>query len=280
MFKKILLGIGGLFVFLIVIAIATAPEPKINTENNTAVENAGTTTNVIIPSDKLTIATSNPAPETETKSQYTYYAISSVVDGDTVKVNINGNIETLRLIGLDTPETVDPRKPVQCFGIEASNKAKELLSGQKVRIEKDPTQGDYDKYGRTLAYIYREDGLFYNKYMIEQGYAHEYTYDLPYKYQTEFKAAKKAAQENQLGLWSPATCNGDTASSSVTTTQTTSTTVSTNIYYTSSYYTSKYYYPESCDGWRSLSTKYLKSFNSLEDLLAAYPSRTLSPQCQ
>ena len=117
-------------------------------------------------------------------------------------------------------------------------------------------------------------------YMIEQGYAHEYTYDLPYKYQTEFKAAKKAAQENQLGLWSPATCNGDTASSSVTTTQTTSTTVSTNIYYTSSYYTSKYYYPESCDGWRSLSTKYLKSFNSLEDLLAAYPSRTLSPQCQ
>jgi len=112
-------------------------------------------------------------PATPTNQQYEYYLVSSVVDGDTLKVNINGTIETLRLIGMDTPETVDPRKPVQCFGKEASNKAKELLIGKKVRIEKDSTQGELDKYGRRLVYIYREDGLFYNKYMIEQGYAHE-----------------------------------------------------------------------------------------------------------
>ena len=129
---------------------------------------------------------------------------------------MDGKTETLRLIGIDTPETVDPRKPVQCFGKEASNKAKELLTGKKVRIEMDGSQGERDKYGRLLAYIYREDGLFYNKYMIAQGYAHEYTYDTLYKYQAEFKAAQKEAQDNQRGLWNPATCNGITDSTAVT----------------------------------------------------------------
>jgi endonuclease YncB( thermonuclease family) len=185
-------------------------------------------------------------------------------------------VETLRLIGMDTPETVDPRKPVQCFGKEASNKAKELLVGTKVRLEKDSTQGELDKYGRTLAYVYREDGLFYNKHMIEQGYAHEYTYNTPYKYQAEFKAAQKSAQENQRGLWSSTTCNGDTTS---TTTSQPSAIQSTGKYYTSSHYSAKYYYPESCDGWQSLSASYLKSFDTLEALLAKY-QRDLSPQCQ
>lgn len=158
---------------------------------------------------------------TETKasvpsSQYTYYQITRVVDGDTVKISMNGKEETFRLIGLDTPETVDPRKEVQCFGIEASNKAKELLTGKKVRVETDSSQGTYDKYNRMLGYIYLEDGLFYNKYMIEQGYAHEYTYGTPYKYQTEFKNTQKLAQANKAGLWSPNTCNGNTTTTAVT----------------------------------------------------------------
>jgi micrococcal nuclease len=221
--------------------------------------------------------------------------VISVVDGDTIKVSIDGKTTTLRLIGIDTPETVDPRTPVQCFGTESSRKAKELLSGKKVRIEQDLSQGELDKYGRLLAYVYRDDGLFYNEYMVKQGYAHEYTYNAPYKYQTEFKADQKYAQDNKLGLWSPNTCNGDTtqpASSESTVVNLPVTTTNTitpaptaqpqtgTIYYTSSYGTSKYYYPESCDGWKSLSLKYLKSFNSVSALLSAYPSRTLSPQCQ
>ena len=218
--------------------------------------------------------------------------VVSVVDGDTIKVLIEGKEITLRLIGIDTPETVDPRKPVQCFGLEASKKAKELLTGRKVRIEKDPTQGELDKYGRLLAYVYRDDGLFYNEYMIKQGYAHEYTYNIPYKYQTEFKADQKYAQDNKLGLWSPDMCNGNTTTSASSgsaqviqentpvTTVTSTQTQTRTTYYTSSYGSSKYYYPESCDGWKSLSTKYLKSFDSLNALLSAYPSRILSPQCQ
>jgi len=144
------------------------------------------------------------------------YSVVSVVDGDTIKVNIEGEVKTFRLIGLDTPETVDPRKTVQCFGKEASNKAKELLSGKKVRIETDDSQGTYDKYQRLLAYVHREDGLFFNKYMIEEGYAHEYTYGTPYKYQTEFKSAQKQAEADKAGLWSPDTCNGNTTSSAKT----------------------------------------------------------------
>lgn len=132
--------------------------------------------------------------------------VVSVVDGDTIKVKLNNKTETIRLIGIDTPEVVDPRKPVQCFGKEASSKAKELLSKHKVKLESDPTQGDRDKYKRLLRYVFREDGLFFNDWMIRNGYAHEYTYDLPYKYQTQFKEAEKYARENNFGLWSPSVC--------------------------------------------------------------------------
>ncbi len=136
------------------------------------------------------------------------FLVSSVVDGDTVKVNIAGTVETLRLIGIDTPETVDPRKPVQCFGVEASNKAKALLSGKMVRLEADPTQGERDVYGRLLRYVFLSDGTNFNKLMIEQGYAFEYTYSTPYKYQTEFNQAETYARTNKLGLWADDTCAG------------------------------------------------------------------------
>ena len=248
-------------------------------------ETVATTTST---STAVKAKTEKPAVQTKVQdklaqppsSQYTYYSVTEVVDGDTIKISMEGKVETLRLIGMDTPETVDPRKPVQCFGKEASSKAKELLSGRKVRIETDPTQGERDKYDRLLAYIYRDDGLLYNKYMIEQGYAHEYTYNIPYKYQVEFKAAQKSAQTAQLGLWSPSTCNGDTTSSNTgTQTPPAASSQSTGKYYTSSHYSSKYYYPEACDEWKTLSPSYLRSYDTLEALLEVYPSRTTSPQC-
>ncbi|MBI4087113.1 thermonuclease family protein [Candidatus Kaiserbacteria bacterium] len=120
---------------------------------------------------------------------------------------MDGKTETIRLIGINTPETVDPRKQVECFGREASDKAKELLSGKRVRVETDATQGERDKYGRLLAYIYLEDGLFFNKHMIEEGYAYEYTYNLPYKYQAEFRAAQQSAQAGEKGLWTKGVCD-------------------------------------------------------------------------
>ena len=200
-----------------------------------------------------------------------YYSVVKVVDGDTIKVDINGNIEKLRLIGLDTPETVDPRKPVQCFGVEASNKAKELLQGKKVKLENDASQGERDKYNRLLRYVYLEDGTFFNKLMIESGYGHEYTYNIPYKYQKEFMEAETYARENNLGLWHPDVCNFESKNKSSNTTE--------QIFYTSNYHSSKLYYCGNDSGWKGLSKKYLESYASEAELLKVYPEKILNEPC-
>ncbi len=138
-------------------------------------------------------------------------SVVRVVDGDTVDVQFgDGTTDRVRLIGIDTPEVVDPRKPVQCFGREASAHAHDLLDGQAVSIELDASQGERDVFGRLLAYVWLPDGRNFGEVMIGDGYAHEYTYDLPYAYRDLFKVAQDAAIDNQAGLWSPASCAGDT----------------------------------------------------------------------
>jgi len=134
--------------------------------------------------------------------------VNRVIDGDTIEVILNGQKKKVRLIGINTPETVDPRRPVQCFGKEASNYAKQLLTGKTVYLESDPTQGDLDKYKRLLRYVWLDGETNVNKAMIADGYAYEYTYNTPYKYQVEFKAAQKEAEDANRGLWSPTACAG------------------------------------------------------------------------
>jgi len=136
------------------------------------------------------------------------YSVVRVIDGDTIVLNVDGVHETVRLIGINTPETKDPRRPVECFGAEASAYAQQLLAGQQVILSSDDSQGTRDKYNRLLGYIHLRDGRFFNLEMIRQGFAYEYTYRTPYEFQQEFKAAQKHAQENQLGLWSVKTCDG------------------------------------------------------------------------
>ncbi|MCX6703459.1 MAG: thermonuclease family protein [Candidatus Zambryskibacteria bacterium] len=135
-----------------------------------------------------------------------FYLVTRVVDGDTIEVTKNGVKEKVRLLGINTPETVDPRKMVECFGKEASAHAKELLAGKQVKIVSDDSQTKYDKYGRLLAYVYTEEGLFVNKHMIEEGYAYEYTYNVPYIFQKEFKEAQKKAETEGRGLWGEGVC--------------------------------------------------------------------------
>ena len=91
--------------------------------------------------------------------------VSRIVDGDTIEL---GTGERVRYIGIDTPETVDPRKEVQCFGKEASAKNKELVEGKEVRLVKDVS--DKDKYGRLLRYVYVGD-VFVNEKLVSEGYA-------------------------------------------------------------------------------------------------------------
>jgi micrococcal nuclease len=128
--------------------------------------------------------------------------VSRVVDGDTIKVLIQDKEETVRLIGIDSPEVLDERKTIQCFGKEASNKAKEILNDKIILLASDSTQGNRDEYGRLLRYVFLQDGINFNKLMISEGYAREYTFkNNPYKYQSQFIQAEKEAKEENRGLW-------------------------------------------------------------------------------
>ena len=134
--------------------------------------------------------------------------ISNVVDGDTVKLDFEGKVQSIRMIGIDTPEVKDPRKPVQCYGAEASAFTKKTLLGKDVLISFDPTQDKRDRYDRLLLYIWLPDGTLFNQLIIQEGYAFEYTYRIPYQYQDAFKAAENDARNAARGLWSPTSCNG------------------------------------------------------------------------
>lgn len=158
------------------------------------------------------------------------YPVVRDIDGDTIVANVGGHEVTVRLIGADTPETVDPRKSVQCYGPEASAEAKRIFgekspgatsTGVFVYLDKDPAKGDYDKYGRLLAYVRlprdivmadttSADTDLYNEYMIVRGFAREYTYlNQPYKFQAQFKADELAAKKARLGLWGNCPAGGD-----------------------------------------------------------------------
>lgn len=118
-----------------------------------------------------------------------------VIDGDTIEIE---GEERLRYIGIDTPETVDPRKPVQCFGVEASNKNKELIEGKMVRLEKDIT--NRDKYNRLLRYVWVDDTLI-NLELVKRGFAYSYSYPPDIKYQDLFVQAQQEARDAKRGLW-------------------------------------------------------------------------------
>ena len=138
----------------------------------------------------------------------TYFSVDRVIDGDTFIVRVGDGKATIRVLGMNTPEVVDPRKPVQCFGPEASARAHQLLDGVSVSLALDPSQDDIDKYGRVLAYVHLRDGTFFDEEMIREGYAYEYTFKKPYLYQKDFKSTQAIAKNKQIGLWSPKTCAG------------------------------------------------------------------------
>jgi len=121
--------------------------------------------------------------------------VKRVVDGDTIVLN---NGEKIRLIGVDTPETVHPKKLVEFFGKEASAFTKRMCEGKRVRLEYDWQKTD--KYGRTLAYVYLEDGTFVNAEIVKQGYGYAYA-RFPFKHLEKFRQYEKVAREKEVGLW-------------------------------------------------------------------------------
>ena len=139
------------------------------------------------------------SPSAEVKPIDQIVIVARVVDGDTIKLESG---EVVRYIGIDTPEIVDLRKPVQCYAKEASAKNKELVEGKEVRLEKDVSETD--KYGRLLRYVWLGDMLV-NEVLVKEGYAKSSTYPPDVKYQDRFTQAQSEARTNNMGLWGP-TC--------------------------------------------------------------------------
>jgi len=126
--------------------------------------------------------------------------VTRVVDGDTVHVALGGHDETVRYIGIDTPESVKPDTPVQCFAEAASAANRRLVAGQEVRVAYDVEQRD--RYGRLLAYVYRlRDGAFVNAQLVRDGYARTLTIPPNVRFAGEFAALARRAQERRRGLW-------------------------------------------------------------------------------
>jgi len=146
----------------------------------------------------------NILPVQPQSNQSDYILVKKVIDGDTIELSSG---EKVRYIGINTPETVDPEKSVECFGKEASDKNKELVEGKMVKLERDIS--DKDKYDRLLRYVYLEDGTMVNLVLVDDGYAFQSTFPPDVKYQSQFAEAQKEAKEELKGLWSPDKCSGE-----------------------------------------------------------------------
>ncbi|MBI2598647.1 thermonuclease family protein [Candidatus Curtissbacteria bacterium] len=195
--KKLPLLFSGLFfIFALVLFILSFGKNQAGRESTT-VENYP---QVISASDS-----SQLLPEI---NNLTTAKVSKVIDGDTIELE---NGQRVRYIGIDTPETVDPRKPVQCFGQESAAKNKELVEGKSISLEKDVSQTD--KYGRLLRYVYLPageagvDDIFVNDYLVKEGFAQSSAFPPDIKYQDRLLQSQQRAQEQGKGLWS--VCKSD-----------------------------------------------------------------------
>lgn len=169
---------------LLVIAITFSPEPNsipTNSTNSTNLAEGGTNS-------------------TNSTNSAELFRVSRVVDGDTIKLSTG---ETVRYIGIDTPETKHPKKPIECFGKEAAEKNSELVLDKRVTLKKDISEKD--KYGRLLRYVYIGN-IFVNEYLVKNGFAYASSYPPDISNQDIFVRAQEEAQKNHRGLWGNNPC--------------------------------------------------------------------------
>jgi len=196
--KRLLIGYACLFAAAVLLTVWQTR----TLQDQPSVENQGTT------STAASVATNIVAINTTT----TNATIVRVVDGDTIVVwsDVTTKEETVRLLGVNTPEVVDPRKPVECFGKEASAYAKSVMKeGDRIRLDPDPQADDVDKYHRLLRNVVLADGTDFNASLVRQGYAYAYlSFPLNRERKAELKRLENEAKTAQRGLWNPQTCKG------------------------------------------------------------------------
>lgn len=155
-------------------------------------------------------STASPTATPSATAGRTAAKVVRVIDGDTIVVAIDGLEYRVRYTGIDTPETVDPRKPVECYGREASQRNRELVEGRTVELEKDVSETD--QYDRLLRYVW-VDGEMVNAVLVDEGYAMVVTYPPDVKYQELFLELQRQARAEGRGLWSvcltPTVCPPD-----------------------------------------------------------------------
>ncbi|WP_018933076.1 thermonuclease family protein [Gracilibacillus lacisalsi] len=192
--KKWLISL--LFVMTILAGCGTATIEEQQTDPTAA----DSTTEETMSQESKTPSEKPEHAETPDDEHFATATVSRVVDGDTVRIELDGQEETVRLLLVDTPETKHPNLPVQPFGPEASEFAVEKLAGKEIQIEFDGPERD--NYDRLLGYIW-VDGENFNQLLLEEGFArYAYVYDPPYIHQDEMKQAEQRAREAEIGIWS------------------------------------------------------------------------------
>ena len=131
------------------------------------------------------------------------YIVQEFRDGDTIVVDMNGVMETIRFIGIDTPETHKPNAPVQCYGQEASEYTRKRIGDSRIRLVADKLTTNRDRYDRLLRYVVLEDGTYLNYELVQKGYA--FAYDFPFANSQKYNDAELLAQKSKHGLWGSCT---------------------------------------------------------------------------
>lgn len=169
-------------------------------------------------SHQVSLGVQAPATRLQEPPGYEVARVTRVVDGDTIEATVIsvepgpgagqtqvGQTYDIRLTGIDTPESVKPGTPIECFSKEAAAAAEALLEGQEVRLVKDVE--DTDRYERLLRYVYLDDEMA-NARLIANGYAHAYTYPPNLRWSSLFVQLQREARTQERGLWSPERCSG------------------------------------------------------------------------
>lgn len=138
----------------------------------------------------------------EERAAQELYSVTRIADGDTFTIRKNGEDLTLRLLGIDTPEKRSSFTEEECYGKEATKIITEILEGQDVRYELDKLSGEFDRYERTLAYVYTEDGTFINAELLKRGAAKMYEKNTTHELYEVLKSLEVSAQKAGVGLWS------------------------------------------------------------------------------
>ena len=162
----------------------------------------------VVPNSTTSSASAN-SDVLGSQTDSTLYTVVKVRDGDTIEVEYQGKVKAVRLVGIDAPESVNPRTSVECFGASASARLKQLVEGKAVGLESDDTQNDTDRYGRLLRFVFLNEADI-GLQLITEGLAEESLYSsTPHKYRETYLNAQDLARSTERGLWADGVCRSE-----------------------------------------------------------------------